>query len=477
MDGIQHKHGLIRAMLASESRLTRWSLVLGLAAIVLMIALVGIGVVRQDALSENMTDNADSGRIIVQLQRETLRLLTLVRSEPDLVTDEERQLQSDLLESRFKVASHPGVREGMPASILPRLEGIEDQWRLLQPILDAWQEDPTDEEIRYTLGNHLAEMELAMNEAEINYQRERIKSISRIVEDGQRWLIALGLTALLIIVLIAFMANSVFRSTRRQQEIIAAEAAARESNRLKSEFLATMSHELRTPLNGVIGYADFLMTAGGESFNPKQKDYLQRILGNGERLLRLVDDILDVSRIESGRLELVDAPYSPSDLLESLKPDLQSMAARKNLEMVITADPALPPMVVGDRQRVIQMVTNLAWNAVKFTEKGKIDVTFRRCDEKVWSIVVSDTGAGIPIHAQEFIFEKFRQVDGKHDRMQGGAGLGLHIVRNIAVLMGGSVRVQSEVERGSTFTIDLPIRVPEGAKAESVARVPELVKA
>jgi signal transduction histidine kinase len=459
------REGLLRRLMSSEARINRLSLALGLVAVLLLGGLMALGVVRQAQLLETVQASAESGRVVVQLQRETLKLLALIHKNPDDLNPDAIQRQREVLESRFFVVRQERIRAWLPPSILPRIEAIEEEWAQAQTELDAWQEDITDTEKQALLAARLQSLEVEMNQTEIEFQRVRVLNIANVARDAQQWLAALGVTSVLVIGLIGFMGHYLFQTTRNQQQAQAAAAAERESNRLKSEFLATMSHELRTPLNGVIGYADFLMTAMSSDLNPKQVDYLQRILSNGERLLRLVDDILDVSRIEAGRLTLVSAPYSPADLLENLKSELQNMTMTRGLALTVSADPDLPSQMLGDRQRLTQMVTNLTWNAVKFTEVGGITVNFKCSGDKHWSIIVTDTGIGIPAHAQEFIFEKFRQADGTTEREHGGAGLGLHIVRNLAVLMGGTVRVSSEVDKGSTFTIDLPIVTPELVKA------------
>jgi signal transduction histidine kinase len=444
----------------------RISIALGIIAALVLIGLVGVGVIQQNELIQTNQASAEAGRSIVQLQRETLRLTSLVNADPSTFDEEAVQFQRNLLASRFNVIRQPITRAYIPAEIVERLEGIETSWADIQPLLDEWQANPDDEILQSRLGVELADLERAMNEAEINYHRLRIATTNDIARAGQQWLLVLGITALLVLLLVGLLASFLYRTLRRQQAVEAASAAARESSRLKSEFLATMSHELRTPLNGVIGYADFLMGAMGSDFSEKQLDYLQRILNNGERLLRLVDDILDVSRIEAERLELINEQYSPSELLQSLAADLQRIAAKKGLELRTSLDPGLPEIMVSDRERLAQIVTNLVGNAIKFTDTGHIDLSFKKLNDRRWSICVEDTGIGIPAHAQEFIFDKFQQVDGTQERKAGGAGLGLHIVRNLAVMMGGLVRVTSDVGKGSTFIVELPIVIPEAETAK-----------
>jgi PAS domain S-box-containing protein len=256
--------------------------------------------------------------------------------------------------------------------------------------------------------------------------------------------------------------NETLITTNRALET--ARAQAEEGSRLKSEFLATMSHELRTPLNSVIGYADFILAMQSDNLTDKQRDYIERIVANGERLLALINDILDLSKIEAGRLDLNVRPFVLQDMLDSLKSRMQSLADQKNLPFEVVCDASLPAQIKGDQKRLEQILTNLAGNAIRFTEQGQVKIAIGRVNGTHWNMVVSDTGVGIPPHALEFIFDEFRQVDGSYQREHGGTGLGLAIVRKLAVTMGGTVRVESEVDKGSTFTVQLPLLEPEPAE-------------
>jgi signal transduction histidine kinase len=258
--------------------------------------------------------------------------------------------------------------------------------------------------------------------------------------------------------------NDLLVQTNR--DLVEAQKQAEESSRLKSEFLATMSHELRTPLNAIIGFTDFMLNGLPANLTDKQRDYLQRVVANGERLLALINDVLDIAKIEAARLELSDVAITPGNLLKAIDSQLHTLADQKGLTFETHLDPTLPTLIKGDPKRLEQIMVNLIGNAIRFTETGGVSVRFDRIELARWTITVTDTGVGIPPHALDFIFDEFRQVDGSARREYGGTGLGLAIVRKLAVLMGGTVRVQSEVGKGSTFIVQLPLRIAETAASD-----------
>lgn len=242
------------------------------------------------------------------------------------------------------------------------------------------------------------------------------------------------------------------------KDLQAARRIAEENSRLKSEFLATMSHEIRTPLNAIEGFTSIMLTGmGGAQYNDKAERYITRVNANSKRLLSLVNDFLDLSRIESGRYELADQPFSPAALAQRWRDEMSSLVEKKGLVLDLTLDPHLPETVFGDEEAISKITLNLLSNAIKFTEQGKIGLRVSNGGSN-WSISVSDTGIGIPPHAREYIFDEFRQVDQSSRRKYGGTGLGLAIVQKLVRFMGGSVTVDSELGRGSTFTISLPLK-------------------
>lgn len=246
----------------------------------------------------------------------------------------------------------------------------------------------------------------------------------------------------------------------RDQAIIAKEIA-QENSRLKSEFLSTMSHELRTPLNAIEGFTGIMLSGMGVQLEPKARNMVERISTNSKRLVELVNAFLDISRIESGRMDLVEVAFSPTDLAEKWRRQIEGLAEQKGILFSITIDPDLPAYILGDDDALTKIGQNLLSNAIKFTEAGRIMLDMKRHGGDEWQIIVSDTGIGIPPHAQSYIFDEFRQVDGSSTRKYGGTGLGLAIVQKLVRLMNGTVRVDSELGMGSTFTVTLPLKPAE----------------
>jgi signal transduction histidine kinase len=251
-----------------------------------------------------------------------------------------------------------------------------------------------------------------------------------------------------------------------------ATAKAKEAARVKGEFLANVSHELRTPLNAIIGFSDMLLMGMSGELAPKQRHKMERLKENGVRLLTLINNILDITRIEMRRIDIAHKPFSPTALAERLSAQMAVLAERSNLEFQTSVATDLPETVYGDEQRIEQVIVNLLSNAFKFTEKGLVTLKVRaNSDQKTWSIAVTDTGIGIPPHALNIIFEEFRQVDGSSKRAYKGTGLGLAITRNLVRMMDGEIKVDSEMGKGSTFSVTLPLEVEEVDHIEVAEKV------
>ncbi|MCB0216276.1 MAG: GAF domain-containing protein [Caldilineae bacterium] len=236
----------------------------------------------------------------------------------------------------------------------------------------------------------------------------------------------------------------------------------REVDRLKSEFLANMSHELRTPLNSIIGYAELmLMGINGEIDLESRKD-LQAIFDNGQQLLELINDLLDLAKIEAGRMRLDAEDVMVGTLLEEVRRRNAGLLLKKPIQMTIEVAPGLPLLRV-DRLRIEQVLNNLVSNAVKFTESGQIWLRAYPDGEAI-CLEVEDTGIGIEAAGLDSVFEKFRQADGSFTRRAKGTGLGLAITRHLVEMHGGTIEVQSRVDAGTIFTVRLPIQPSEPGK-------------
>jgi signal transduction histidine kinase/DNA-binding response OmpR family regulator len=243
---------------------------------------------------------------------------------------------------------------------------------------------------------------------------------------------------------------------RLLQEIRAKSQQLEAASRHKSEFLANMSHELRTPLNAVIGFSEVLLQRMFGDLNDKQDEYLKDIYASGQHLLSLINDILDLSKIEAGRMELVPAPFHLPTALENAFTLVRERASRHGIALQLDLDPRLGELV-GDERKVKQVLLNLLSNAVKFTpDGGRISLKAIRKDGAV-EIAVADTGVGIAPEDQAAIFEEFRQVGHDESRKQEGTGLGLTLAKKFVELHGGRIWVESEPGRGSTFTFTLPV--------------------
>jgi signal transduction histidine kinase len=243
-------------------------------------------------------------------------------------------------------------------------------------------------------------------------------------------------------------------------QLRALNAELERASKAKSDFLASMSHELRTPLNAILGFTEMILDDVYGGVPPQLREPVADIRTCGTQLLRLINDVLDLAKIEAGRMELALGEYAVEDVVNTVKLSLRSLAAEKGLEFVAAAQPDIP-LAVGDAKRLTQCLTNLAGNAIKFTPQGRVEI-WVECQEETLLFRVSDSGIGIPRDQIGHIFEEFRQADPTITREFGGTGLGLSITRRFVELHGGRIWVESEVGKGSTFFLSIPLRVPRG---------------
>jgi signal transduction histidine kinase/CheY-like chemotaxis protein len=256
--------------------------------------------------------------------------------------------------------------------------------------------------------------------------------------------------------------HQVAERSRVNAELLYAIDKAEEASRLKGQFLANMSHEIRTPMNGILGFTQLTLST---NLTEDQRDYLDTVERSAESLMQLLNDILDVSKIEAGKMELDRAPFSMRECVESSTRTMFAAAQQKDLRLTWDVDPQIPDTLVGDENRIRQVLLNLVGNAIKFTDTGSVRVSVEMLPAPDCSLIahfsVRDTGPGIPAEKRQIIFEPFRQADGSTTRRYGGTGLGLAISTGLVDIMGGRIWVDSEVERGSTFHFTAPFTLGE----------------
>ncbi len=235
------------------------------------------------------------------------------------------------------------------------------------------------------------------------------------------------------------------------------------ANRHKSQFLANMSHELRTPLNAILGYTELILDNIYGEVPEKVRETLMRLEKNGRHLLGLINDVLDLSKIEAGSLKLSVTSYSINEAVQAAITAAEPLAAEKKLRLKVVVPPGLP-RAEGDERRTTQVLLNLLGNAIKFTETGEVSLRVAAVDG-AFHVAVTDSGPGIAEAEQEMIFEEFQQAEAVRTSTKGGTGLGLAICKRFIELQGGNIWVESSLGKGSTFRFVLPIRVKHHEEA------------
>lgn len=239
---------------------------------------------------------------------------------------------------------------------------------------------------------------------------------------------------------------------KRNENLVATQKSLEEANNAKTQFLANMSHEVRTPMNGIMGMIQLVLADG---ISGKQREYLELAMSSAHSLLNIINDILDVSKIELGAMHLNCQAFSFSAVIKNIFSLFHVSVTNKNIRLLYEIDPEVPETLQGDANRLRQVLANLIGNAIKFTDSGvvklHVSVIRRENDKLLLRFAVTDTGIGIAAEDMGKLFKSFSQVDSSNRRKYGGTGLGLAISRNLVELMGGEIKVESELGKGSTF--------------------------
>lgn len=305
-------------------------------------------------------------------------------------------------------------------------------------------------QLRDGLGNVIGTVGISRDITEIKRKREELLSLNKKLQD----------TALALEAARADLERKVEERTKEHREanemLIESNIKIKEADRLKSEFMANMSHELRTPLNAIIGFSELLLDGIDGEINDVQKTDLTHIHESGLHLLGIINDILDLSKIEAGRMELVKEEADLSSIIRSVASVTQTLIKGKDIKLTVHIDEGLP-VIIADVKRVKQIILNLTSNAAKFTEKGEIVIKAEPEGKEYVMISVTDSGIGIRGEDIPKVFEKFRQIDMSSTRNKGGTGLGMAITKRLAEMHGGTIWLESKVGVGTTFYVKLPV--------------------
>ncbi|MGE8064284.1 response regulator [Pseudomonas sp. NPDC089569] len=448
------------------------------------------------------------------LSRDQQDLEQLVYSEEGIVGQAVQQARLIRLDNvphdYFKVSS--GLGEGLPRSVLvaptsddERVNGVielgflrpleERDIELLELIGGNIGSSIEAARYRQRLQEVLAETqqlneELQVQQEELKTANEELEEQSRILKESQAHLetqqVELEQTNTQLAEQAQILAEQRDAMDLKNTELSQAQAQLQEraeelqrSSKYKSEFLANMSHELRTPLNSSLILAKLLAENAQQNLSAEQVQFAESIYSAGNDLLNLINDILDISKVEAGKLEIRPETTSVERLVEGLRGLFEPLAADKQLRFHVELQDGSPAMMFTDRQRLEQVIKNLLSNAIKFTEQGDVSLSVAAAPHDRVAFIVRDSGIGIAENHQQSIFEAFRQADGTTNRRYGGTGLGLSISRDLAALLGGSISVSSTPGQGSVFTLELPQHYvepdPNAAQLQPVSSVTSFV--
>ncbi|WKY59576.1 ATP-binding protein [Vibrio sp. SNU_ST1] len=408
--------------------------------------LVGQSVARQfilQSLTQKLTDN-NTSKSMFKVQSELLA--NVLQTEPSLANQEEN-------------AKHEGSTS--PTNAIGRLNSHPDFVQLIETFTDL------NIQQQLLLSNILSDNSMQYVEVAEHGFTDLQNSLKSLIIK-----LIFSITALIFAFSFAMFIMRIFELKRNTLAYQEAASTAQHANEAKSLFLATMSHELRTPMNGVLGLAQIIKS---DSQEPETRKQAQVIIDSGQHLVTILDDILDFSKVEQGKLELEFAPFSVCDVVTHLDKTLTPLAENKGLSLIINDNIPSNIQLIGDSARTRQILFNLAGNAVKFTESGKVEIQFdlSNTTPPTVNIRVSDTGIGIDESKIDHIFTAFEQAELSTTRKFGGTGLGLSIVKQLVKLMGGDINVSSQLNVGTHFNITLPLKLQKLASQITKVTEPE----
>jgi len=380
------------------------------------------------------------------LERALVDLRTVNRELDQRVIDRTHELYDALTREHAEASKNQAILESIADGVI--VFDSQGQAIVANPAVGRLLELSSDEIIRYRIEKLMdGKVTIAVREQIVSFLRDEEAHHSNIkFEWGEKTLSA-SFAPVYADQNTPIGTVAVFRDFTQEAEV----------ERMKSGFVSMVSHELRTPLNAILGYAEILIEAVYGSLAEKQRGVVTRIMTNTKRLLSLVNDLLDQAQMEAGRLAFNTTAFTPNELVEGVQSLMIVTAQSKGLSLTHQIAADVPPMLAGDPQRLHQILVNLVNNAIKFTEQGTINMRIYSPDSNHWALEVSDTGLGISAEAQQQIFEPFWQVEDTATRSHAGVGLGLSIVKKLVDLMKGEISLTSELGRGSTFTILLPL--------------------
>ncbi|WP_421185365.1 ATP-binding protein [Aeromonas enteropelogenes] len=437
---------------------------------VLLLAFAGIGTIQYRQFQDLQRSTSQGEDNVMwnyfQLYNEALRFQNALRHD----SQAKFQLRYDILVSRMELVLESKDRNLLQQT--PIYQQASKGIRRYIALADLWlgpgQDKPLDQAARLQLNQQLEQLipQLHQLTLEVN-QQATLFDVAR--RDGVRkQIITTTLIATLQFALLFVLALLIWRQMnisflqhkmmqQLNEKLIRANREAEAGKRAKSSFLANMSHEIRTPMNGILGMLSLL---ADREMDPRERDYLDTARESANHLLGLLNDILDISKLEEGRIELLLAPHHLPQLLEDSRALMQSSCDEKGIRLYLTLAPDTPEWLMIDPLRVRQILFNLLSNAIKFTHQGEVNVRVDSQpldkDRHAIRIAIQDTGIGMSQHQIENLFQRFSQADASITRQYGGSGLGLEISRNLARLMGGDISVESREGCGSTFTYTWP---------------------